>query len=354
MVKPELPQEILFDIFSRLPAKSIGKCRCLSNQWRTLLSTPQFIKSHLNQKTHQENLILITPSHSLHAISTIKDDTVSRKLQLRNKWVEVVGSCDGLVLLINVNLEKILLNPITRQQVRVPDAPLALKRWEGFSMHGFGYDRHTDDYKIVTLSSYADNYCDPDNEYESDCEDTFVVVYSVKRGVWERVESLREEDHGVPELSSGVFVSGALHWLASGGETGSFVIIAFNFANKLFDEIPAPDDMDRGRFLSSNLGVLGGRLCMIDTVRQDVWIMEEYGVKDSWRKFSIGVDDDLGISKPLCFIGEEEVVFVTKKDGLIVYNVKEGTLRDMVVNGAPAKFVDGGAFVGCRVSTALN
>ncbi|PIN18018.1 hypothetical protein CDL12_09316 [Handroanthus impetiginosus] len=354
MVKPELPQEILFDIFSRLPAKSVGKCGCLSKQWCTLLSTPQFIKSHLNRKTRQENLILITPSHSLHAITTIKDDTVSRNLELRNNWVEVVGSCDGLVLLINVRYEKILLNPITRQQVKVPDSPLALKRWEGFSMHGFGYDRHTDDYKIVTLSYYADDYYDPDNEYEPDCENTFVDVYSVKKGVWKRVEN-SPYNHAVPEVSSGAFVNGAVHWLASGRESGyRSVIVAFNFANEVFDEIPAPNDALVGEFVFDNkLGVLGGRLCMIHTQSQVVWIMEEYGVQDSWTKFSID-DYVLDISEPLCFIGDEEVVFATEEGCLTVYNVKEETLRYMVVDGAPAKFVDGGAFVGSLVSPALN
>ncbi|PIN18020.1 hypothetical protein CDL12_09318 [Handroanthus impetiginosus] len=341
MVKPELPQEILFDIFSRLPAKSVGKCRCLSKQWCALLSTPQFIKSHLNQKTHQENLILITQFEALHTIATIKDNAVSRKLELPSNWWEVVGSCDGLVLLINEEDEKILLNPITLQQVKVPDSPLALKGWESFSMDGFGYDRYTDDYKIVTLSYY-----------KPDCEDTFVDVYSVKKGVWKRVESSRY-DHAVPDLLSGAFVNGAIHWLASGKESGQpSVIIAFNFANEVFDEIPAPNDA--GKFVFNILGVLGGRLCMIDTRSQDVWIMEEYGVKDSCTKFSIEVDDDLGISRPLCFIGEEEVVFVTEGDRLVVYNLKEGTLRVMVVDGASAKFVDGGAFVGSLVSPALN
>ncbi|PIN18019.1 hypothetical protein CDL12_09317 [Handroanthus impetiginosus] len=322
MAKPELPEEILIDVFSRLPAKSVGKCRCLSKQWCTLLSTPQFIKSHLNRKTHQENLILITPSDSLYTIATIKDDTVSRKLELPSNWLE---------------------------QVKIPDSPLALEWGESFSMHGFGYDIYTDDYKIVTLSYYATK-----KEHEPDCEKKFVDVYSVKKRVWKRVESSRY-DHAVPELSSGAFVNGAIHWLASGRESGHpSVIVAFNFANEVFDEIPAPNDADVGKFVFNKLGVLGGRLCMIDARSQDVWIMEEYGVKDSWTKFSIEVDYDLGISKPFCFIGDEEAVFGTEEDRLIVYNVKEGALRGMVVDGAPAEFADGGAFVGSLVLPALN
>ncbi|KAL0348691.1 UNVERIFIED_CONTAM: F-box protein DOR [Sesamum angustifolium] len=121
----DLPQEILIDIFSRLPPKSVGKCRCLAKLWRKLLSTPQFIKSHLTRKTHQENLILITPSHSVHLISNIKDDAISRKLELPGDWTELVGSCDGLIFLVNEDYEKFLVNPITLQQITVPNSPLA-------------------------------------------------------------------------------------------------------------------------------------------------------------------------------------------------------------------------------------
>ncbi|KAI3469406.1 hypothetical protein Pfo_026069 [Paulownia fortunei] len=352
MVTSDLPQEILIDIFSWLPTKSIGKCRCLAKPWRTLLSTPQFIKSHLTRKTHQENLILITPSHSIHSIATIKDDAVSRKLELSNSWTEVVGSCDGLVLLVNEEYEKFLVNPITLQQVKIPNSPLALKWRESFSMHGFGYDNLRDDYKVVTLSYY-----DTDNEYEPDCVDTFVDVYSAKRGDWKRVES-SPFDHAVPELSAGAFVNGAIHWLASSRESGyPSVIAAFSLVDDVFYEIPAPSGVDVEKFVFNKLVVHGGCLCMIDArsnSRMEVWTMKEYGLADSWTKFSIDADYEWDILKPLCFIGDEEVVFITEGESLVVYNLKEGTLRDMVVDGVPAMFIDGGTFVESLVSPAFS
>ncbi|KAL0414714.1 UNVERIFIED_CONTAM: F-box/kelch-repeat protein [Sesamum radiatum] len=351
MEASDLPQEILIDIFSRLPPKSVGKCRCLAKLWRKLLSTPQFIKSHLTRKTHQEYLILITPSHSVHSISTIKDDAISRKLELPGDWTEVVGSCDGLVLLVNEDYEKFLVNPITLQQITVPNSPLALNRRESFSMHGFGYDSSSDDYKVVTLSYY-----NTDNEYEPDCVDTFVDVYSVKRGVWKRIDS-SPYDHAVPELSPGAFVNGAIHWLASSREPGyPSVIAAFNLADEVFVEIPAPSGVDVQNFVFNKLVVLGGYLCMIDTRGNgptDVWIMKEYGLVDSWTKFSIHGDHEWDVVKPLCLIGDEEVVLVTEGETLVVYNRTVGTLRDMVVDGAPAMAIDGGTFMESLVSPAF-
>lgn len=344
----QFPQEILIEILSRLPAKSVGKCRCVSKPWKDLLSSQQFIS-----KTHQENLILISPSQSLQTISTIQVDGFSRNLEwLPDAWATIVGSSNGLVLLINEEDDKILVNPITLQKVHVPDSPVALYKPGSFSMHGFGYDSSSNDYKIVTLSHF-----DTDNEYEPDCADTFVDVYSVKSGVWKRLDS-SPYDHAVPELASGAFVNGAIHWLASSREPGyRSVIAAFDLVREAFDEIPAPSSVDVERFVFHKLVVLGGCLCMIDSIGGDgidVWIMKEYGLVDSWTKFSINGDSELDVVKPLCYVGDGEVVFLTEEESLVIYDPKSGTCTDMIVDGVPAKFLDGGTFVESLVSPVFD
>lgn len=82
----------------------------------------KFIQSHLTRKPHQEILILISLSRSVHSIS---DGAVSRELEPLNNCVEVTGSCDGLVLLVAEENVKFLVNPITQQQIKITDSPLA-------------------------------------------------------------------------------------------------------------------------------------------------------------------------------------------------------------------------------------
>ncbi|PIN01444.1 hypothetical protein CDL12_26047 [Handroanthus impetiginosus] len=330
----DLPRHILIDIFSKLPAKSIGKCRCLGKKWRTLLSSFQLIETHLNRQAGHQHLLVIE-SRSLRLITTNGTEAVSQELQFPNIWIEIVGSCDGLILLINEDNRKMLLNPITLEHVKIPNSPPGFTKG-GIRMHGFGYDIFADDYKIVTLSYYNDiSY------------GTSVDVYSVRRGVWKRVENSPYDP--IDGLFCGAFVNGAIHWFAIGRKSGCKpVIVAFNLAHEVFDEIPAPSDVDVGNFVLNKLGVLGDRLFMIDTSshnRADVWIMEKYGVKDSWTKFCIEVEYDLHLVKPLCCIGDEEVLFLIKRAHSIVYNRKAGTLRDMIVDGAPARFSAGCAFV---------
>ncbi|KAL3812865.1 hypothetical protein ACJIZ3_014133 [Penstemon smallii] len=350
MANPYLPQEILIDVFSRLPTKSIGKFRCLSKSWRTLLTTTEFIEFHLTRKTHKENLILVNPSHSLHVITLpIENDSVPRNLELLNTWTEVVGSCNGLVLLLNDEVKVFVVNPITLQQVNIPDSPVALKKNESFSMYGFGYDCSNDDYKIVTLSYY-----DTDNEYEPDCIDTFVDVFSLKRGVWKRV-SCSPYDHAVPDISSGAFVNGAIHWLASSRESGYRSVIAgFDLANEVFYEIPPPNDVDLARFVFYKLVVLGGCLCLVNNTKSEFWMMKEYGLVESWTNFKIDVDCEWDIVKPLCFIGDEEVMLINEGDSLVVYSIKDRTMKDMVFGGIPSMFIDGGTFVESLVSPDFN
>ncbi|KAL8057080.1 hypothetical protein ABFX02_04G161000 [Erythranthe guttata] len=348
MAIPELYQEILIDIFLRLPAKSIGKCRCLSKPWRAFLSSPEFIKSHLARNSHKQNLLLISAANSIHSIDTIKERTNSAKIKLRSDWLEFVGSCDGLILLVNKKGEIFLVNPVTLQQRRVPNSPLSLKKRFSFTVHGFGYDSSTDDYKIVTLSYY-----DPECEYEPDCVDTFVDVYYVKKGFWRRVEN-SPYDHSAPDRASGVLLNGALHWLASSPRTGyPSVIAAFDLAHEVFDEIPAPSGMNVD-FVFNSLHVRGGCLCMVDyqcNARKSIWIMKEYGLADSWTKYGIGWYD--GILKPLCFVGDEEFVLITH-EALVVHNVKDGKSRDMVVDGVQDAFIDGGIFVGSLLSPTFS
>ncbi|KZV24388.1 F-box/kelch-repeat protein [Dorcoceras hygrometricum] len=336
-------------IIDIIPAKSVGKCRCVSKSWKDLLYSPEFIS-----KTHQENLILISSSHSLHTIPTAQMDGFSKNIELfPDTSAEIfVGSFNGLVLLTNEEGDKFLVNPTTLQKVRVPNSPLALYRPGSFNMHGFGYDSSSHDYKVVALS-----YFNTDNEYEPDCADTFVDVYSVRSGVWKRLDS-SPYDHAVPDLASGAFVNGAIHWLASSKERGlRSVIAAFDLVREVFDEIPAPSSVDVERFVFHKLVVLGGCLCMVDSIGSDgidVWIMKEYGLADSWTKFSINGDSGVDVVKPLCYVGDGEVVFLTEEESLVVYDPISETFRDMIVDGVPANILDGGTFVESLVSPVFS
>lgn len=361
---PTLPEEIIREILLYLPAKSIGQFRCVSKPWRDLLCNPEFVRNHLSRHTEgQEKVLLLSTLHSLYTL-TFNDATATAttsrgrdgllgKLNLlgcEDPWENVVGSCDGLALIVNEEGIKYLINPTTSEHVKVSNSPVALDPEISFSMHGFGYDSANDDYKIVTLSYY-----DTDNEHEPDCADTFLDVYSSKEGSWTRLGS-SPYDHAVSIDDSGKFLNGALHWLASSKSTGySSVITAFNLADEVFKELPPPASLDKNKFVFNRLVVLEGCLCIVDDHFHDhidVWVMKEYGDGESWTKFTIkglGCDD----AKPLCPIGDKEYV-VLDDNYLMVHNLEEQTTGLAVIDGPSAEFEDGVTFRESLVSPKFS
>ncbi|KAM3289145.1 F-box/kelch-repeat protein [Capsicum chacoense] len=353
--KVNLPEELLINIFCRLPAKSIGQLRCVSNPLNSLLTNKHFLKNHFTSKIHfqeHEKLMILSNSTSFHTITIKYNNVFSNFVNFQptpsDHFVEICGSCNGLVLILNNNDSLVLINPLTLDFKKIPRCPFALDPIGSFSMYGFGYDYVNDDYKIVVISRY-----DHDNEYEPDILDMFMDIYSLKVGSWKRIKS-SPYDHAVAELASGVFVNGALHWLASKMPDYASVIGGFVLSDEEFVEVPAPSCLDKSKFVFDKLVVLKGCLCMIDNPegsRINVWMMKEYGVEESWTKFCVDGIDFYDILKPLCFIrDDDEVVVNVDGEKLMVYNVQEENSRDLEVDGIPDRFDSVGTFVESLVS----
>ncbi|KAL9165353.1 hypothetical protein ABFS82_06G165700 [Erythranthe guttata] len=309
MANSDLPEEILLPIFSLLPAQSIGKCRCLSKSWRTLLSTPQFVKSHLNwNAVHQ-------------------------------KQIGVAGSCDGLVLLLNHKNEIFLLNPVTLQWARVPDSYKT--RYYGCK-YGFGYDASCDDYKICRNKlGYRPKHIGP--QPQQSC--TFADVYYVKRHLWKKVEHSRYV-HYPCAVTPGAFLNGAIHYLTGEREhklgVRYNIIAAFDLEHDVFDEMPLPSGYNVGRFGFDKLVVFEGCLCVVDS-------------RETWRSmFGFRVGFYWNNLKPLCCINNGEDVLVSTSQKLRLYNLKERALRDVVVDGGTVVLREAIVFVGSIVSPFID
>lgn len=205
-----------------------------------------------------------------------------------------------------------LINPTTLELVKLPASPLVR---EAVRIGGaLGYDSSNDDYKIVTVS------CD-----ESPSNDTFVDVFSLRRGSWKRINSL----HYPVDFHYAVFLNGAIHWLAC-SESEGVSVIAFDLTTEKFNPVPIP----RGKFDPLKVVDLGGCLAMVvkQTFHQmDIWMMKEYGVGESWTKFSVTTPSYLHFNDVVCLLGDDNVVLGVKEQKFVVHNLIENTRRDMVV-----------------------
>ncbi|XP_027121652.1 F-box/kelch-repeat protein At3g06240-like isoform X2 [Coffea arabica] len=296
---PNIPEELTVDILLRLPAKSIGKFSIYTLTFTT--ADKPGSEAVLEKLTLSEN-ILENPS---------------------SKYASIVGSCNGLVLVLGFRRElglrdtMYLINPTTMEVVKLAASPLVRK---AVLIGGaLGYDSSNDDYKIVTVS------CD-----DSTGNETSVDVFSLRSGSWKRINSLPYHLN----FCSWVFLNGAIHWLAcSDSDSEDYSVIAFDLTSEKFDPVPIP----RGEFDPIKLVDLGGCLAIVvkQTYHQmDIWVMQEYGIGQSWTKFSVATPNSFYLNKVVCLLGDDNVVVLNvEEQKFVVHNLTENTRRDMVVAG---------------------
>ncbi|KAJ6725375.1 hypothetical protein OIU79_003701 [Salix purpurea] len=266
----------------------------------------------------------------------------------RYDWV--IGSCDGLLCLGIKQDFVILWNPSTRVYNRLPDLGFA-KKLGSYTVFGFGYDSQMDDYKVLAMFCFLTKSVHGGSRYV-----TRIKVCTLKGECWRRLEDFVL---GLPYDFSGKHVDGKLCWpvMPEGSVGSAWSIVAFDLAQEMFEEVVQPDYGEGG--YERVLGVLQGWLCVMCNypgVLAEVWVMKEFGVRDSWTKlFSIPYLDDplwFHYSVPLC-IDDGGEVLLEYKSVLVIYNPKHGTFRSNVIDNKHNENNSGGRKPFCYASSCL-
>ncbi|KAJ0427924.1 putative F-box domain-containing protein [Helianthus annuus] len=311
----EIPPEIITDILYRLPAKSLARFKSVSKNWQSQISDPQFIKHHQNTLNHH-HLICNSHNTSLYSLPINPDnqsDQTPKNITCLSPHTDIFifhGSCNGLVLCSTddcINCHSLVVfNPTTRELVTIPESgyDVISNLLEIDIMYGFGYDSVTDDYKVVTVSYFHYNYLVAPG-------DMCVCVYSLGEGNWRRVDdSVYDHSHG--RSLPGVLVNGVLHWVACRGSDGLRVIVGFSLADETFSEVASPEFGDRGDVLSKRecrLVVVGETLGVF--FGDVVWVMNEYGVRESWVEIVMCGIDEIPVGDPEIFYEDGRIVLVS-------------------------------------------
>ncbi|GAA0139669.1 hypothetical protein LIER_06005 [Lithospermum erythrorhizon] len=247
-----VPWDIIPEILSFLPSKSLLRFRNVSKAWRDLIDCPDFAKKHLQRCTKSSRDWKLVISHH-----------------------KMFPSCNGLFCVWDFSrVVMTLVNPSTRTYQEIPKIP----HFYNSTPQGFGYDAINHDYKVVAL--VHDIKCCLFCYYE-------VNIYSLKLGCWRRSQQVIPCEVG--GLSSyGIYVGTALHWIGSPDD-----IIAFDVVTEKYTKFPKPNQIREDESDYPHLDVLGGELCYLCTIPVpnyclDLWVMKEYGLQTSWIKlFSI-------------------------------------------------------------------
>ncbi|KAL4599908.1 hypothetical protein ACB092_11G160800 [Castanea dentata] len=318
--KNDLPDDIVLNILTRLPAKSVIRFRCVCKPWDSSITTPYFISTHFNNFAHDHDngngdgdgdgyiihmpwRLRATKNSSNRPVCTVAfDRTFDRISEVEIPFdfpsgsAHIVGSCNGLLCLADIGNLNIsdnviyLWNPSIRKFKKLPDSCLGRL---GFVKYGFAYHSENNDYKVVRISGYPGMRPPIPDEIE---------VYTLSSDSWRRVGmSLRVNVKVLDDcfLLPAPLVSGALHWISrvvEGEEERKVeLIVSFDADSEEFRMLRMPDGaMSMVRFQTC-LASFKGKLAFLTFGQSEqrggfqysIWVMREYGVLESWNKLFV-------------------------------------------------------------------
>ncbi|KAH0699600.1 hypothetical protein KY284_013815 [Solanum tuberosum] len=232
---PCLDDEILGVIFSRLPVKTLLRLKCLSKRYCNLISSPWFITLHRKRfSSDPDNHCIFVQTGKINRLIRTQNPGNLIKLNepCRTNYT-VIGSINGLICLVtNIASRQMicLWNPSINQYKMFPvhsENPKKTRKCD-VSM-GFGYEKGSDDYKVLRLLSY-----------KTGRPLTIVEIYSTNSDSWKEVKS--NSRLKMNTCFCNVIVEGLTYWVAKDLD-GSTVLAPFVWSIEKFFIIPIPKEV---------------------------------------------------------------------------------------------------------------
>ncbi|KAM7497889.1 hypothetical protein LguiA_022303 [Lonicera macranthoides] len=362
-----IPYELQLEVLSRLPVKSLLKFRCVSKYWNSLITGPNFITAHINQSlaSHQTNTThtLVRDYSFTHReeifsyrfdtddISPFDEYEVLKCPTRRNNgyYFSIIGSCNGLLCLtedISESASNVFLwNPSIRRYLTLPIPRVTSHLYKHLmSVHGFGVDPNTNDYKVVRISYVLGDI--------GDIIRPQVEIYKLSALSW--IDLSWDQIRGglPPFLCMGeyfrtqVFMNGQVHWIGYRRIRPSGVccfLLLFDMRREVFSEMELPESLVHETPLSISVALLGESLSVMECnicvqlKGCTIWIMKEYGSVWSWSKLYSIIDLGLGFLRILGLRKNGDLLLASDHD-LVSYNSDGQNIKNLGVSSTIDSF----------------
>ncbi|MFS8014772.1 putative F-box domain-containing protein [Helianthus anomalus] len=292
----DLCEELIVEILSWLPTKSLVRFRSVSKSLCACIGSPDFIRLHALRSPNK--VMIIHQVYFYGATRSTDMYTLHSGGQLSND--PYVGVTAGIIL----------WNPSIRRKVTVHDRPL-LSDWGG-QLHpfGFAFDPIIKDYKIVMTTK-----C---NTKKGLVLRTF--VYRMKKDAWHEIASPTRDLLSCRESYQCLF-NGTLHWVIKRFFTGSHddchspYILAFNPSSEIFSTIELPEPS----WETEEVTIINGSLAVISSKHDDSWIWVRNNTTASWSvAFKLKAHEFEGTHRVFQLTANSDLLF--NPCGIIVYN----------------------------------
>ncbi|KAE8717834.1 Pyridoxal phosphate phosphatase-related protein [Hibiscus syriacus] len=342
------PTDVITDILCMLPVKALTRFRFVSKSWDSLIKDSNFAKLHLHRTFKTNNnvkLVLDTltaddidddKAYSVDFNSLVNLEQLPRPFPSGRSGFSsrIFGSCNGLLAVYHVEAGIALWNPSTRTCHYLPKLTMEDVVERDHDVLGFGYDVFGDDYKVVQMKASGKS----------------VMIYSLKTDSWKRIKDC---PYQIPygERQDCAYLNGSLHWVGDEKDRyfGGRLILGLDLGVEEFLQVPEPDISSRN-FRYKNVGVLGGSLCVFreytncyDEDHIILWVMKEYGVKESWTQL-------IYLSREECRLTNifytRAIAYCRRGDRILLddggqtawFDLEKQTGRILSIAGAPRRF----------------
>ncbi|XP_010418688.1 PREDICTED: putative F-box protein At2g19630 [Camelina sativa] len=352
---PHIPVDQTIDICSRLQAKSVAACRCVSKLWASTLRLPHFNELFLTRSLARPQLLFAFQKHGRFCFFSSPqpqnpDENSSpivanyhMKLSFDGLFCEMSQSVHGLVCLIytkEISRERtetvpVVCNPSTGQSLPLPK--LTTKRAKVISY--LGYDPVDKQFKVLSMTWRYENAWE--------CGEHQILTLGTRELSWRMIEC--RISHDVPRKR--ICINGVLYYPATDRSSGDCMIVSFDVRSESFKSIIVVEDVygaARDGYLIDYNGKLGLYECdfnwffdgslellVLEDAEKQVWSKHTYLFPPNLWKDIVGTTE-------VHFVGvtrTNEVVFWIERmmpSCLLYCNIERKTIVRVGLHGLEA------------------
>ncbi|CAN8247632.1 unnamed protein product [Cochlearia groenlandica] len=250
-----IPDDLVSDILSRLPAKSIARYRCVSKHWASILNRSDLTDNYFTRSSARPQLLFACEKNGrilFYSSSQPKnsDDTylvpVNYLMSFPCEHVyRIYSPVRGLISIRDDRIFKgrktptsvvVICNPSTGQSFVLPKM-ITRKRTDANSF--FGYDPVEKQFKVLSMVSVQER-----GSVDIKCKDLQVLTIgsSTEDLSWRLIEcGIIPHSH----VCDGICINGVLFYKASvGGYSGYRIIVCFDFRSEKFSLVRVDETFD--------------------------------------------------------------------------------------------------------------
>ncbi|XP_023639162.1 F-box protein At3g49450-like [Capsella rubella] len=298
--RTQLPTDLIVEILSRLPAKSVAKSRCVANNWNSLLRDPFFTDVFLKRSSARPRLLLTfqaegtwyffsSPGHNMNSNRVVVVDShmnVPKPLPFR-VCVPVRGLlCTRDEWALGHSKERMMICNLGSRQFKY------LPRVRSRRCHVvtyLGYDPIGKEYKVLCMTVLEKPFSGKAGEFQ-------VLTLGTSKLEWRMLEC--SVDHY--PYPREICIEGTLYYFSRDYESRDYMLVCFNVKEEKFNFIRNQHFVFPTLTLINYKGKLGGmcfqpttfmdgtaeslELWVIDDIEKHIWSRHVHIFPPMWKE----------------------------------------------------------------------